>query len=50
MAVKLRPSQLVGQWINKITLAWNLANLNIPSVKDLSDEMIPPEYVFGFLM
>ena len=50
MTIKSGSHQLLGQWICNITLAWNLANLDIPSVKDLSDEMIPPEYMFGFMM
>ena len=50
MTIKSGSSQLLGQWICNITLAWNLPNFDIPSVNDLSDEMIPPEYMFGFLM
>ena len=50
MTIKSGSSQLLGQWICNITLAWNLANFDISSVKDLSDEMIPPEYMFGSLV
>ena len=50
MTIKSGSSQLLGQWICNITLASNLANFDIPFVNDLSDEMIPLEYMFGFLM
>ena len=45
-----RPSQLLGQWIYNIALFRNLANLDISSLDDLSNEMVPPEYAFGPLV
>ena len=48
--IKSGSRQLLGQWICNITLAWNLANFDVSSANDLSDEMIPSEYMFGFLM
>ena len=50
MTIKSWSSQLLGQWICNVTLAWNLANFDVSSVNDLSNEMIPPEYIFGFSM
>ena len=41
-----RSSQLFGQWICNIVISRNLANLDIASLDDLANEMVPPEYVF----
>ena len=45
-----RSSQLLGQWICHIVISRNLANLHISSLDSLSNEMVPPEYVFGSLV
>ena len=44
------PGQLLGQWISYIVLSRNLPYLHISSLDDLSNEMEPPEYVFGSLV
>ena len=50
MTIKYGSSQLLSQWICNVTLTWNLANFDISSVNDLSNEMIPFKYMFEFLM
>ena len=43
-------TQLLGQWICYIVCTWNLADLDVTRLHDLSDQVVPPEYLFGFLM
>ena len=50
MTLMLWPSQLLGQRISYIVLSRNLAYLHISSLDDLSNEMVSPEYMFGFLV
>ena len=43
-------TQLLGQWICYIVYTWNLVDLDVTTLHDLSDQVVPPEYVLGFLM
>ena len=43
-------TQLLGQRICYIVCTWNLADLDVTTLHDLSDQVVPPEYVLGFLM
>ena len=42
--------QLFCQWICYIVFACNLADLDITTLYDLPDQVVPPEYVFGLRM
>ena len=41
---------LLGRQICYIVCTWNLADLDVTTLHNLSDQVVPSEYVFGFLM
>ena len=43
-------TQLLGEQICYIVYTWNLADLDVTTLHDLSDQVVPLEYVFRFLM
>ena len=50
MAFMQTLTQLLGQRIYYIVCTWNLADLDVTTLHDLSDQVVAPVYVFGFLM
>ena len=50
MTLMLRMWKRLSQWICSIIICRYFAYLDISSLNDFSNEMIAPEYVFGYLM
>ena len=50
MTLMLRLRKRFSKRISNICIRWNSANLHITSINNLTNEMISPLYVFGFLV